>query len=267
MGKKCTGFTFTEPMQGLELQFQLLPVSKLKVGEFQRELSSGLVNKLLGSIFNGFLVPLLVVAVDDYYEVIDGQHRIETCKKHRKDLSDFDLPCIVLPSKFKFLPLIYNIEKSDNIKDQSLKTYNVYKHYAENIPDSKEREFAASFNFMSYLCSIAFAYVEFGLSSPSLVESVAKKLDNKSFLEDPFYLSIDIRRHRGDLLKQLENMVNAVCSQYGITDFNLKKSIISQSVADVWGAYKRKVDDEFDDGIIKLMARIEEKDWSWLAGR
>ncbi len=148
MGKKCTCFTFTEPMQGLELQFQLIPVSKLKVGEFQRELSSGLVNKLLGSIFNGFLVPLLVVAVDDYYEVIDGQHRIETCKKHRKDLSDFDLPCIVLPSKFKFLPLIYNIEKSDNIKDQALKTYNIYKHYAIALSCSIESSLCHILKFL-----------------------------------------------------------------------------------------------------------------------
>lgn len=258
--------TFVEPIRGVECTFDMIIRTSLVPSPYQRDLGTPLVNKLLTSVDIGFIVPILVVPNNGMYEVIDGQHRLAAADK-LKSREPYFVPCIILPERFKDRPLFFNIEKSDNIRDQATKIYNLYNHFLETSPDTIESTLAASCGYMSYLISISFAYKEFDISSPSLVEPPCKKLDAKSFLGEPLSTAVAIRRHRGMLLRDLEIAVNEVCSDNSIKDYNLKIAIISQSSQRIWGSRVRNVDSTFEDGILELTETIRNGNWSWMAGR
>ncbi len=258
--------TFVEPIRGVECTFEMIIRTSLVPSPYQRDLGTALVNKLLTSVDIGFIVPILVVQNNGVYEVIDGQHRLAAADK-LKGREPYFVPCIILPERFKDRPLFFNIEKSDNIRDQATKVYNLYNHFLETAPDTIETTLAGSCGYMSYLISVAFAYREFEISSPSLVEPPCKKLDAKSFLGEPLSTAVHIRRNRGMLLRDLESAVNRVCEENSIKDFQLKNAIISQSSQRIWGSRVRHVDSSFEDGIQELITAIEDGNWSWMAGR
>jgi len=198
--------------------------------------------------------------------VIDGQHRLAAADK-LKGREPFFVPCIILPERYRDRPLFYNIEKSDNIRDQATKVYNLYNHYLETAPDTIENTLAPSCAYMSYLISIAFAYREFSISSPSLIEPPCKKLDSRAFLGEPISSAVAIRRNRAMLIRDLEAAINATCGEYNIKDFQLKTAIVSQASQRLWGARVRKVEEAFEEGIQALIATINDSDWSWMSGK
>ncbi len=256
---------FLDPIQNTECRFEMLHRSKIVLSPYQRDLSTGLVNKLLVSVEKGFVVPLLVVENGELFEIIDGQHRIGAADKLRG--LDYYVPSIIVPYHFKNRPLYFNIEKSDNIRDQATKIYNLYQHYLEEEPDKIERELNSACNYMSYLVSISFAYREFDISSPSLIEAPCKKLDPTGFLDDPLSSAVITRRNRGRLIRDLENAVTTAAQEYNIKDFQLKNAIVSQASQRLWGPRVRHVDATFEDGIQELITEIEGADWSWMRGR
>jgi len=253
---------FKEPRQGVELEFRLIPRHLLKNSPFQRNLSVTLVNKLSGSIFYGFLIPLLVVPGEDgTFEVVDGQHRLAGL--HKSKGGDVEVPCIVAPRWVRELPIIFNIEKGDNIKDKATKLYNLYMHKLAEVPSMEEKELARSCGYESYLLTIAFSFMEYNLKSPSLVETVVKLLD-KDFVDAPLEEAVEERRRRGKKVAELEEAVVEVCSSCGITDFNLKRAVVSRSKEALWGR-KRSVAESFSEGMEMMIAKVMTTDWSYLA--
>ena len=255
---------FNEPVKQIGCAFKLVERSKLKTSPYQRDKASGLVTKLVPSITEGFVIPVLVVEIDGIFEVIDGQHRLEGLDKLCS--GNYLVPCIVVPIQFKDLFLMFNIEKSDNIRDKSTKVYNFYQFQVQNFPDQTEQDLAKMFAYQSYTISIAYALKELFLESPSMIESAIKKIDNKDFQRIPLSESVIVRRHRASRIKELENRVLEICIEYGIGDFNIKKSIITQTTGDLWGR-KRNIGVAFDEGIDMILNRMSEKDWSWASGR
>lgn len=256
---------FKEPAHGLTCRFEMIHRSLLVNSPFQRAQATTLVNKLSASIYNGFIVPLIVVEEAGVYLYIDGQHRLAALDKI-VSTNDFYVPCIVVPKHFKERPLIYNIEKSDNIRDISTKVYNLYMFFAESDPEMKEIDLAAPVNFMSYAISIAFAYVELGLKSPSLVEDLCSQVDKKKFFQDPLKDAIVFRRNYAVLIQRLENVVNETVETYGIKDFHLKEAIISKTKQKIWGS-RAKIEMPFEQAIEQVIDGIQESDWSWMGGR
>lgn len=257
--------SFVCPITKKTLIFTTLPYIKLMPGRYQRELSTTFSGKMSKSMVNGFLVPILVTPVDDeHYEVIDGQHRLYTmgnlgCQP------DTLIPCVVLPPEYRDLPLIYNIEKDDNIKDICTKLYHLYIDHVENNPDETEMDLQSSALGQPYYITLAVAHREKGLESPSMVESVVKKLD-RDFLPVELSEALDVRRVMADQVKALDLLVAETAGRYHITDYNLKKSIISKTSMDLWGR-TRNLSETFDEGMDKIMAAIKSTDWSWMAGR
>lgn len=269
-----TSLTYTEPILGVELTFSLIPRTELILSPYQRDLSGPLVNKLLNSVGKGFILPIVVVQTPEGYEIVDGQHRMAAVDKTLAKDSDL-IPCLIIPESYKDFPLFYNIEQSDNIKDKATKLWHLYKDKATLFPEQTERQLSACANYEPFLFTIAFAFCENGLKSPSLVESVIRKLDNKeldefqddgTFLALPLEDSIELRREHALRAKALEDKVNDIAQMYGFTDYNLKKSIISTSTRTLWGM-KRNLGLEFNDGMDMLFTQIDESDWSWLSGR
>jgi hypothetical protein len=254
---------FKEPVKQMELTFALIPRRLLKVSPFQRDKHPKLISGLANSIVDGFLVPLLVVEVDGLYEVIDGQHRLDSLDKQCS--GDYDVPCIVAPLPYREMFLSYNIEQADKIGDRATKVYNFYMFKLNQFPNLTEMRLNKSFAYESYIISVAFAVKENNITSASLIESPVKKLD-KDFFEYPLTDSVELRRGMAAKIKDLENTVLDVCKQYSVSDFNLKKSIVSKSSGELWGR-KRILDASFHDGMDELIAQIKRMDWSWLYGR
>jgi hypothetical protein len=267
-------FMYEEPVLGETFIFAMVPREDLVISPYQRDCSSTFVNKLLNSVGKGFIMPLVAVGAEAPYEVIDGQHRLAAFDKTLSQ-ENTCIPTIILPSAFRDYPLFYNIEKGDNIKDKAQKLYKIYVDKTQTESEQTERQLAASANYEPYLWTIAFAFCEAGLKSPSLVESVVKKLDNKEIVEvledgvhQPLPLSdaIEERRAHAQRAVDLERLISSISEMYGITDFNLKKSIISQTTQNLWGR-KRKLDVDFYEGMDALTGAIDDTDWSWLGRR
>jgi len=212
---------------------------------------------------HGFFVPVVAVEGDDgRLVVVDGQHRLAAFRK----VASGKVPVVVVPKEYALKPLLFNVEKSDNVKDMCEKAYLIYVDLVRVEPEGSEREtIGPSVGYAGWLCNLAFAYKESGLKSPSLVESVVKKLD-PLMMDDPLEAAVEVRRMRGGRLKELEELVLGICSEYGVSDFNLRKSIVSQASQELWGR-RRSVGVGFEEGMVMLMDKIEEMDWSWLAGR
>ena len=257
---------FNEPIHGMELEFEMIPLSQFIVSPYQRQRSAGLITKLLASMQHGFFCPIIAIRNENgKLEVPDGQHRIEALSGSSLD-ADIPVPTIIVPEKFRILPLIYNQEKSDNIKDISEKLHALYCDLARDNQDAPEQAIANSCLGVSYYITIAFAYKESNLGSPSLVESAVKKLDRDFLTDIPLSSAISIRRAMGVRTAALENAINDIAKSYHVTDYNLKKSILSQTTQKLWGR-TRKLDMPFNDGIDMLIETIEEEDWGWLSRR
>ena len=251
---------FADPMSGKSLAFSMIPADKLLPGEYQRNLSKGLVNKLLASTAVGFVIPLVVTpAGEGRYEVLDGQHRLATISKLKEGLN-VSIPCVVTPpGMFKERPLLLNMEKGDNIKDKCTKIYSVYMKAFAVTPEKEEVDLLPAASFQPHLFTLAFSYTEKGLASPSLVETVVKKFD--SVIGGSISVSISERRERAEQVAQLETLVTETARENGIKDFNLKKAIISKSSMSLWGR-SRSTGDDFTTSMQMLMSAIQETDWS-----
>lgn len=263
---------YNEPVNSTQYDFALIPRASLSVGTYQRDFSNTLANKLVNSIDKGFIMPLVVTAAGDKYEIIDGQHRLAAFDKMSPE-SD-ELPCIIVPEYYRDYPLFYNIEKTDNIKDKSVKLYHLYKDKMAN-PDLTEKDIVSAANYEAYLFTIAIAYMQYGLKSPSLVESPIKKLD-KTYLtvEDsdgyrigmPLKDAWEIRTERAAMARRLEEVVTETAEDYGVRDFNLKRAIVSKSSQALWGS-RRAIEEPFEEALPALTEQITMMDWSWMAGR
>ena len=100
---------FREPIKGLELEFAILSADRIVIPSIQRELSDMHIKRLMESMEKiGFVEPLTVVPTEDeYYEVINGQHRFEAGR--RLGMSEF--PVIILPASAKDYIIALNVEK------------------------------------------------------------------------------------------------------------------------------------------------------------
>jgi len=260
---------FVDPITGDHYEFKHIPITQLFPGEYQRELSTGLVGKLAKSMIHGFFTPLMVIEkhIDDVlvYEIIDGQHRYGAIMKMASGTA-IEVPCIVMPSKFKELPLIFNIEKSDNIKDICAKLYHYYINMVENFgAEVTEQAMQNATLGLPYYITLSIAYKEFGIKSPSLVESIAKKLDTAYFaaaVGDAY----GYRQTMAQSIVTLERAVEAACEKFHIKDANLKKSIVSKTATDL-GWSRITPDCNFLEGIDLMIAKIESSNWGWMAGK
>lgn len=251
---------YNEPVKEIGLSLELISRDMISNSPFQREESSALVNKLVSSVSHGFLVPLLVVYADNHYEVFDGQHRLRALDKVLTP--PFQVPCVVCPESFRRKPLFYNIEKTDNIRDIATKVYNLYTQTSFET----EKDIGTAVLYTPSNITLAFAYIEYAVSSPSLIQSTVKKLDKDFFTQTPKDEALELRREMGSKARDLEDCVYDTAKTYNIKDFNLRQAILSKSAKELWGS-KRNIDEDFHEGIDKVIETIKNTSWSWMSGR
>ena len=252
---------YNEPVQGLELEFKILPRETLIMSPFQRNLSSGLKNRLLPSISRGFIIPVIVVDNGDgLFEVIDGQHRLESLDVVNETKG---VPAIIVPESFKFLPMILNVEKGDAIKDKCVKIDALYRWYAQNKPEYPESDLIGAVGFQPSLFSLAMGHTSDVIPSPSLVETLANKID--STLDMNVEEGLVERVRRGGRIGEVYEEVQRIAEEVGFRDFYLKKAVVSKTTNALWGR-KRNVEAEFDEGIDMVMEEMSTGNW-WGLGQ
>ena len=245
---------FKDPVSGELITFQLTPATAFSDSPFQRPLQKALVNRLHLSVGKGFLIPIIAVEGPEGLEVVDGQHRLEALIDAMG--SEVLVPTFVVPQWWKFDPLLLNTEKADNIRDKCEKIYSLYLYRVEDSGKESERRALGPVS-PPHILSLAFSYKECGLLSPSLVETLAKKLD--SSLVEPLSEAQIIRRSRAASLKEVETEVETL----QIRDFNLRKAVISQTTMKLWGR-QRILNVPFEEGMEAVLQVIRESDWSHL---
>jgi hypothetical protein len=251
---------YKEPIRGKQCEFQMLDKDTLVPGAFQRNISSGLRGKLLKSMARGFATALTVVdRGDGFYEIIDGQHRM----KALDELAEFSgIPCIIVPEEFRFQPLLLNTEKSDDVKDKCIKIHALYEWYIKFEPDTPEVNLESAVGYQSSLFSLAYGFDAFRIASPSMVESLANKLD--AVIDAPVSAAVATRIERGGLLGDVCDVIEDIAQTVGFTDYNLKKAVLSKTTMELWGR-KRNLGIEFNEGIDLVITKIQTTDWSGFA--
>lgn len=253
--------TFTEPVHGIECSIWMVHPFDLKLSPFQRKESDNFAKKLTQSVSIGFFAPLLVIRDEEgNFIIIDGQHRLRAILKAK---GNFPIPVIELPKRYMYYALTYNVELSDKIKDICTKGFYIYNHFASDTPEVKETTLNDYFLGMPHYMTLSFAYMEYGLNSPSLVEVPTKKLDD--WIELPLHIAKETRMERGHLITLLEEAVNRAAKEAGFTDHILKQAIVSKTNMALWGR-KRNVDEAFNEGIDKMIEHIEKTNWGFLRG-
>lgn len=248
---------FTEPINDIELELWFIPATMLKVSSYQRKFSKPLMHKIARSIAKGFFTPLLVILEDDTWQIVDGQHRWGAIINVKGNVS---IPCIRIPERFKDYALIYNVEKSDDIKDRCRKVYEMYSNFVLDYPERPEN-FIAEYIPEPHLLSLSFAHMENGVTTLSLVETCIKKFD--FFLDTKMQIAISTRQHRGTLVAMLIEAIKDAALSAGVTDYFVKQSIMGKTNKALWEG-KRQVDVPFDEGMEKSIAHIQDTDWGFL---
>ncbi len=204
---------FREPYKGHEIGFEIISVDKIRIPSIQRELFGGLIKSLMLSMEKlGFIELITVIPSDDgtYYEVINGQHRLEAAKL----LGIREVPAIVLPKEMKKYIISLNIEKAPNLKDKAHQSYEIFKEHLEKCPNMKEYELSDLVEFAYYL-TIGFITDEYGDKRfPAYAfEKVLQKVDNWTDLELTF--ARNERKNRAEVLMDVRKVLDDRYKEHG----------------------------------------------------
>lgn len=177
--KLSKSLKFKDPVRGVELEFMIVPIEKLRVIEWQRKASQYHTKHLISSMERvGFTVPIIAIydkeLGNDNYLIIDGQHRYLAAK----ELGAKKLPIIVVPEEFAQKMMNFNIEKELNIREKSYVALNVYQNLLNEKPQMKESDFEIiDYIERAYYITLGLAYQSQEKIAGSAFEPILKKCD------------------------------------------------------------------------------------------
>ncbi len=245
---------FIEPIRGLELEFAIIPSEKILIPSIQRELSDMHIKRLMESMEKvGFVEPISVVPTEDgYYEVINGQHRVEAGRQ----LGIKEFPAIILPPSAKDYIIALNIEKVPSLKDRAHQAYEIFMSYLQrdpNLPEYRLEKFIED----AYLITVGFVVDKYGDKKfPGYAfEKVLKKVD--AFLEKPLSEAEKEREERAKVLLRAKEVLNKRYEELGLRNALQKEAIVSKAFQSVYGKYVRMLSEDFYQVFDKLIPAIE----------
>jgi ParB family chromosome partitioning protein len=245
---------FKEPYRGYEIEFELVQVDKIRIPSIQREISDTLVKNLMISIDKlGFIDPIIIVPSEDdsYYEVINGQHRLEAAKL----LGIREIPSIILPKEMKKYIISLNIEKAPNLKDKAHQSYEIFKEHLEKFPNMKEYELSDLIE-LPYFLTVGFITDEYNDKRFPVYafERVLQRIDNWTDYE--LTLAIEERRKRAEILLDLRKVLDERYKELGLKNSLSKGIIVNKAWQAVYGKRVRVIEDDFYSAMKKLRETI-----------
>ena len=247
---------YTEPLKGYEIVFKEVEVDKVVIPPIERPLSETLINRLVQSIQTlGFLDPIMVVPEKEegYYEVIDGQHRLEAAKIVGLE----KIPAFVLPRDLRNYILSFNIEKAPGLKEKASQAYNLFMERLQENPDMREYELEAFIQYPFYI-TIGFVIERLGDKKfpGSYFERILQKVDE--FLDMPLKEADKEREKRARVLEEVKLVLNQKAEELGITMSYEKQKIVSYAFQKLYGRGVRFLGEDFYTVFENLKRAIQE---------
>ncbi|WP_461831263.1 ParB/RepB/Spo0J family partition protein [Aquifex sp.] len=237
--EKCK---YTEPVKGYEIVFQEIEVDKVIIPPIERPLSNTLIERLINSIQTlGFIDPIMVVPNGEgYYEVIDGQHRLEAAKIVGLE----KVPAFVLPKDLRNYILSFNIEKAPGLKEKAIQAYNFFMEKLEQNPDMREYELEPFIQYPFYI-TVGFVIEKLGDKKfpGSYFERILQKVDE--FLDMPLKEAEKERENRARKLEEVKVVLNQKAEELGITMSYDKHRIVSYAFQKLYGRGVKFLGEDF----------------------
>ena len=224
---------YTEPVKGYELAFREIEINKIVIPPIERPLSETLIERLVNSIQTlGFIDPIMVVPDEEgkYYEVIDGQHRLEAAKIVGLER----IPAFVLPKELRNYILSFNIEKAPALKEKSIQAYNLFMEKLKQSSHIKEYELEPFVQYPYYI-TLGFVIEKLGDKKfpGSYFERILQKVDD--FLDLPLEEALKERENRARKLEEVKTVLNKKAEELGITMSYEKQKIVSYAFQKLYG--------------------------------
>ncbi len=233
---------YTEPVKGYDIEFVELDTSKLVIPPIERPLSDTLINRLVQSIQTiGFIDPIMVVPSEGgYYEVIDGQHRLEAAKV----LGLEKIPGFILPKELRNYVLNFNIEKAPGLKEKAVQAYNLFMERKQEKPDTKEYDLEPFIPYPHYI-TIGFVIERIGDKKfpGSYFERILQKVDE--FLDLSLVEAEKERENRARVLEEVKIVLNQKAEELGITMSYDKHRMVSYAFQKLYGRGVRFLGEDF----------------------
>jgi ParB family chromosome partitioning protein len=245
-------FAFKEPQKGQALVFKMVPVSKMKVVEYQRKPSNFHVMRLVSSIEKvGFLVPLIGVERGENYLILDGQHRLLAAQK----LELKELPVILVPEEVVQLMMSLNIEKELNIREKSYVSLRVYEDLLKRNSQIPETEPQISEAIESiYFVTLGIGYENQERLRGKLFEGILKRCDFP--LQEPLDSAFKVRQGRTQKILQANELITEVAQK--LKEMNRWHPFVYQQIMSYVNPIKKKKElQEFDEVFDKLFTNLK----------
>ncbi len=246
---------YKEPLKGYEIIFKEIPVDRIIIPPIERPLSETLIERLVNSINTlGFIDPIMLVpAESDFYEVIDGQHRLEAAKITGLER----VPAFILPRELRNYILSFNIEKAPGLKEKSIQAYNLFMERLQENPEMKEYELEPFINFPYYI-TIGFVIERVGDRKfpGSYFERILSKVDE--FLDMPLSEAQVEREKRARVLEEVKTVLNLKAEELGVTMSYDKQRIVSYAFQKLYGRGVRFLGEDFYTVFENLKQAIQE---------
>ncbi|GIW65980.1 MAG: chromosome partitioning protein ParB [Candidatus Parcubacteria bacterium] len=250
--KKIKNLKFNDPYKNNPLNITLVPIESLEVISYQRKPSQYHIKHLINSIERiGFIVPLIVVAREDRYIIIDGQHRFLAAK----ELGINKLPVIIVPDYLAKLMINFNIEKELNIREKSHVALAVYQEYLQNKPDiiESDPEIIDALE-QAYYITLGIAYQKSEKVAGSSFESILKKCD--FFLDFKINEAYSLREKRAEKILIANSLIKEISQKLKEMD-KWHPYIYNQIISWANPYKKRRLPTEFDDLFNELIDNLQ----------
>ena len=247
---------YKEPLKGYEIVFKEVEVDKIVIPPIERPLSETLISRLVQSIQTlGFLDPIMVVPEKEggYYEVIDGQHRLEAAKIAGLE----KIPAFILPRDLRNYILSFNIEKAPGLKEKAIQAYNLFMERLQENPDMKEYELEAFIQYPFYI-TVGFVIERLGDKKfpGSYFERILQKVDE--FLDMSLKEAQTEREKRARVLEEVKLVLNQKAEELGISMSTDKQKIVSYAFQKLYGRGVRFLGEDFYTVFENLKKAIQE---------
>lgn len=197
---------FKDPLKRQPLVVKLVRRADLEVIGHQRKARPAHLKALSVSLDRmGLVTPLVVVARDGRYVIIDGQHRFQAAS----ELGVKQFPVVVVPDRLARRMMNLNVEQNLNIRERATIALSIYRDMLEETPGrAEEHGEVVDAIETAHLVTLGLAYERSGRLAGSSFEVILKKCDG--FLDMPLRDAYEVHQGRADTLLEAARRVKAV---------------------------------------------------------
>jgi ParB family chromosome partitioning protein len=196
---------YRDPLEGKWVVLAALPLDRVQLTSFQRDVSESHVDKLVDAIkrTGRFLDPLICVRGEDgKYLTPNGGHRLTALTR----MGATSITALVLPEpELKYKILALNVEKAHVLKERALEVVRMVRSLVEL--GGKESDYALDLEDPA-LATLGACYEERARFAGSAYHPILKRID--TFLDLPLDDALVERHRRAGRLLEVEDKVAAI---------------------------------------------------------